>query len=109
MNPTTSKLVQEFKARLPADIAKHIVKCMVFGSMARGDDSGGSDLDLMVITRSNPEDVEKTLDEVAYSVMWDHDFNPVISLKVCREEHFNDFLQRGFSFYRNVQNEGITV
>jgi hypothetical protein len=49
------------------------------------------------------------LQEAAYQVMWDHDFSPIIALKVFDAHHFLDYQKRGFSFYRKVVQEGISL
>jgi len=41
--------------------------------------------------------------------MWEHDFKPVISLKVFTETHYREALERGYSFYKNVEREGIAA
>jgi len=54
-------------------------------------------------------ELEQALDEIAYEVMWDHDFMPIISLKVFSEERFRSAAAKGLSYYRNVEREGVTV
>jgi hypothetical protein len=49
------------------------------------------------------------MEEVAYRVMWDHDFKPIISLKVFTESRFRSPAEKGYSFYRNVEREGIEL
>ena len=46
---------------------------------------------------------------MAYQIMWEHDFKPIISLKVFSEASFNRALEEGFSFYRNIEREGIVL
>ncbi len=54
-------------------------------------------------------EIERKLEDVAYQVMWDHDFKPIISLKVFAESRFKSAVKRGISFYENVQKEGVSV
>jgi len=42
-------------------------------------------------------------------VMWEYDFKPLISLKIFSKSDFNKSLRNGFSFYRNVEKEGIIL
>jgi predicted nucleotidyltransferase len=109
MNERDREIISELKHRLTDDILPHLKKLIVFGSRVRGEAAEDSDIDiLVVITEKNP-DIEKKLEDIAYSVMWDYDFKPIISIKTTSESHFNESLARGFSFYRHVEKEGISV
>jgi len=41
--------------------------------------------------------------------MWDYDFKPVISLKVFSETRFRSSTEKGLSFYRHIEKEGIPI
>ena len=82
---------------------------ILFGSRARGHAPEDSDLDLVALVDDKTPELEQAIDDVAYSVMWDHDFKPTISLKVFAEDRFNNAVARGYSFYRNVMREGIVL
>lgn len=99
----------EFKSRIPDDIFRHVRSVIVFGSRVRDDAQEDSDLDLIVLLDELSTGMEEQLDDVAYGVMWDHDFKPIISLKVFSEARYRSALGRGFSFYKNVEKEGVLV
>ena len=109
MGELDKQLIEELKRRLPPDVQRHIRRMIMYGSRARGDAAEDSDLDLVALVDENTPELERTLDEIAYNVMWDHDFKPIISLKVFAEERFRSSVARGFSYYRTVEREGITV
>lgn len=109
MNKRDKQIVADFKHRIPSDLAPMVKKIIVFGSRARGEEREDSDLDLAVLVSEKNPKLERQLSDTAYQVMWDHDFQPIISLKVFAESRFNDLLARGFSFYRHVQSEGISL
>ncbi len=75
--------------------------------MLAGDED--SDLDLVALVDEKTPELEEALDDIAYKVMWEHDFKPLISLKVFSEERFRESLAKGNSYYRNVELEGIVV
>ena len=109
MGDLDREIVHELLERLPVEVVRHIKKLILYGSRARGDAAEDSDLDLVALVDEKTPALEQSLDEIAYNVMWDHDFKPIISLKVFSEEHFMNSLAQGLSYYRNVEREGVTV
>ncbi|PIV06062.1 MAG: hypothetical protein COS57_05390 [Syntrophobacterales bacterium CG03_land_8_20_14_0_80_58_14] len=103
------KIVLELKSRLSADLQKRVIKFILYGSRARGVDAEDSDLDLVALVDEKTPEIESALDDVAYGVMWDYDFKPVISLKVFSEARFRSSTEKGMSFYRHVEKEGIPI
>ncbi len=102
-------IVLELKKRLSADLQKRVIKFIAYGSRARGVDAEDSDLDLVALVDEKTPEIERALDDLAYGVMWDYDFKPVISLKVFSEARFRNSTEKGMSFYRHVEKEGIPV
>ena len=109
INARDKAIVLELKRKIPQAILSHLKKLIVFGSRLKGSASEDSDLDVIAIVDDKNFVIEKELDDIAYQVMWDHDFKPVISLKVFGEAQFYHAVQKGFSFYRHVDMEGIVV
>lgn len=109
INSKDKAIVLEFKRKIPGEILSHLKRLIVFGSRIKGNASEDSDLDVVVVLDDKNSVIEKELDDIAYQVMWDHDFKPVISLKIFGEAQFYRAVQKGFSFYRHVDMEGIVV
>jgi len=109
MRDEDRQVVTEFKSRIPDEILRLVRTVVVFGSRARDDAPDDSDLDLMVLVDELTPGMEERLDDIAYGVMWDRDFKPIISLKVFTEARYRSALERDFSFYRNVEKEGVPV
>ena len=82
---------------------------IIYGSRAWGHSDSNPDLDVAAIVRDCPPQLEGALLEAAYQVMWDHDFTPLISLKVFDAGSFAACREKGFSFYRKVIAEGIAL
>jgi len=109
MDERDRNLILEFKNRLPEEILTHVRKVIAFGSRARGEGSKESDLDLVILVDQKTPWVESRIDDVAYQVMWDHDFEPILSIKVLAESHYRQALKEGFSFYQAVEREGVPL
>ena len=109
MNEKDKALIVEFKNRLSSDLKAQLKQVIIYGSRAKGDASEDSDLDVIALVENKTPVIDSALNDLIYQIMWDHDFSPIISLKVFGESEFHDALKRGFSYYRNVQQEGIAV
>ena len=109
MNEKDRIIVRELKSRIPQSIKRHLEKIIVYGSRARDMEDEFSDLDIAIIVDKKGSTLEQELDEIAYQVMWEYDFKPLISLKLFSKSDFNQALENGFSFYRNVEREGIVL
>jgi predicted nucleotidyltransferase len=109
MNEQDKALIVEFKNRLSSDLKAHLKQIIIYGSRAKGNAPEDSDLDVIALVENKTSAIEIALNDLIYQVMWDHDFRPIISLKVFGESEFRDALNKGFSFYRNVDKEGILV
>jgi len=109
MNEQDREIVMKLKRRLSADLQKHVIKFILYGSRARVTDAEDSDLDLVALVDEKTPEIESVLDDLAYGVMWDYDFKPVISLKVFSEARFRSSTEKGMSFYRHVEKEGIPI
>ena len=109
MQDNDRHIVEELKVRISLEAKHHLKKLMIFGSRATDSASEDSDLDIIALVDIKTLEVERVLDDAAYQVMWDHDFKPMISLKVFEETKYNDALKKGYSFYKNVEKEGVAV
>ena len=109
MDDKDRELILKFKDRLPSGVKEHLLQIIVFGSRARGEAEDESDIDVVAIVDKKTSEIERKLEDIAYQVMWEYDFKPIISLKVFAESRFNSAINRGVSFYENVQKEGISV
>jgi len=109
MKERDRELILEFRRRLPADLERRLRRLIVFGSRAKGEAAEDSDLDIIALVDEKSSEIEEKLGDILYQLMWDHDFKPMISLKVFSESQYQGALKRGFSFYRNVEKEGVSV
>ena len=108
MSTKDKSIIIEFKERIPEQIRKQLVRIIIFGSRVNGKVNRYSDLDVAILVKRKTRQLERRLEDVAYDLMLEHDFKPVISLKVFGQEDFERRYKQGFSFYRHVR-EGIVV
>lgn len=95
------EIAQEFAEAIKSD---YIIKIILFGSVARGDDGEESDIDILIISNHHMEIDDKIADEIA-RIMYDK--QELISAHVMSENLFNK--TRNFSFLTNVLREGVSI
>ena len=103
------EIVQALRLRLEEVAGENLQAVIVYGSRVWGKADPESDLDVAAIVRELTPELEASLLEAAYQVMWDHDFTPLISLRLFDADSFAAYQERGFSFYRKVAKEGISL
>ena len=108
MSTKDKSIIIQFKERIPQNIRNQIARIIIFGSRAAGKAKLYSDLDVAVLVKRKTRKLEKSLDDIAYDLMLEYDFKPLISLKVFDLNYFNRCYKQGFSFYRHV-SEGVAI
>ena len=95
------EIAREFAKAIKSD---YIIKIILFGSVARGDDTEESDIDILIVS-NHPMKIDDIIaDEVAW-IMYDK--QELISAHVMSEELFNK--TKSFSFLTNVLREGVPI
>ena len=95
------EIAHEFAKAIKSD---YILKIILFGSVARGDDTEESDIDILIVSDYPMKIDDVIADEVAW-VMYDK--QELISAHVMSEEIFNK--TNSFSFLTNVLREGVLI
>jgi len=109
MDQHTLTVARELKRRLATQVGSDVRRVIFFGSRVRGEAREDSDLDVaVVVARRSPELISQ-LDAISYTIMWDFDFAPIISLKVLDQNRYQAALSQGFAFYRNLEQEGVEL
>ncbi|MBI3303601.1 MAG: nucleotidyltransferase domain-containing protein [Deltaproteobacteria bacterium] len=102
-------LLHEFQERIPESVRSHIRQLILFGSAAREEDRLESDVDVLVLLDERSQEIEEALREAAYQAMWVCDFWRLLSLKILSFTEYEDRLAKGYSFYQNVEREGVPL
>jgi predicted nucleotidyltransferase len=109
LSRTEEDITKTLKQRLKEVAGNRLQSVIAYGSRVWGQADPESDLDVAaIVTDANPE-LEAALLQAAYQVNWDYDFSPLISLKIFDAQNFADFLEKDFSFYRKISQEGISL
>ena len=77
---------------------------MLFGSVARGDDTEDSDIDILIVS-PKAEEIRSIIYDIAIDIIFEK--NEVISPRLLTEEEFNK--TKNNSFLTNVLREGIVL
>ena len=100
------------KKQLAIDFASslnhpEIEKIILFGSVARGEDTDESDIDIMIITKNNNDEL-KISDDI-YDKVMDILLDTMvrISVKMRSIEQYETY--KDFSFYSNVEKDGVLI
>lgn len=111
MPSNTNKIIDEFVAGVRKILGKRIKKIILYGSYARGDFNGSSDVDIMILTDLTNNEIEEYSEKIvdfAYDIEWNNDFNINLSPIIKNIDNFNYWLKT-IPFYMNVQKEGVEL
>ena len=109
MSKKINAILNRFKKRVISELAGQIERIVVYGSYARGEARAYSDLDILIITKDKSAYLESRIRDIAYDIMWEQNFAPLISVEILEKDSFDKLGKLGSSFHRNIQNEGISL
>lgn len=109
MPSTISNNIYGFSVQLRRLLGNDLSKVILYGSYARGDFHDNSDVDVMVLVKISPEEIEKIEESVfdlAFDIEMEHGIH--ISPIIKNEDQFEYWVDV-LPFYRNVRNEGVEI
>jgi uncharacterized protein len=106
MKRDVADLLQQFRDELGLALGSNLNQVILYGSRARGDETPDSDADILVILRDSNPIVIETIHRIAYQLMWDREFQPLISLNIIDHEHYLLLREAGSSYLGNILREG---
>ena len=95
------KIAQEFANIIDAD---NIVKIILFGSVARGDDTEESDIDILIVS-PDARYIRKEINKIVVNFILEK--NELISAHLMPEGQFNKTID--YPFLTNVLGEGVVL
>ena len=103
------KIIKKFILEVSNLIGGRLKKVILYGSYARGDYDKNSDIDIMILTDFNDEELAEyrvKIREIACDLELENDI--VISPVVRNIEKYNDRINI-IPIYMNVQKEGVVL
>jgi predicted nucleotidyltransferase len=107
LNKKEKLTLQRLKNNLKERMGDGFVELKLFGSKARGDARTDSDIDVLVIVKSEDWHVSDLVYEIVTDILIEKGIS--ISPKVISEKFFRDQTKEGIPFIKNVIREGVTV
>lgn len=100
-------VINEFKRRIEQRFPGELVRLVLFGSKVRGDATGESDLDVLVIIGSENWRLGDEIRALGYALELEH--GVVLSIQVMSRSHYEELRICGSQFFKAVEQEGVTV
>lgn len=107
LNIKEKSALQDLKNSLKIRMREDFVELKLFGSKARGDARADSDIDVLVIVKSEDWHVSDMVYELVTDILIEKGVS--ISPKVISEREYNIQTEEGIPFIKNVVREGVTV
>ncbi len=102
------KAVLELKKRLQEQYGDRLVRFMVFGSYARGEQTPESDIDIFVTLHGTVDGkTEFAIWDISYEI--ELEFDVILNVKVYSEEDIQHTIIGATPFVETVLEEGIVV
>ena len=111
MPNSISNILNEFTNKVKILLGDRVKKIILYGSYARGDYTKNSDIDVMILTDLNFQEIEEYRDkisDIAYDIEEKNNFNIVISPLIKNIDKYNKRINV-IPFYMNVQKEGVII
>ena len=95
------EIAREFANAINSD---KIISIILFGSVARGDDTEESDIDILIIS-NDWEEIDSLITDEVFKVVLDKE--ELISPYVLSQEQFDQ--TKDFNFLTNVLEDGVVI
>ena len=100
---------QEALLKLKEHLSKvvNLVDYRVFGSKARGEESPGADIDVMIEVEEYTPEIEALIDDLVFDI--NLSYNCLISVVIFGKKELEEGPLRASPIYRAIIEEGISI
>jgi predicted nucleotidyltransferase len=109
MQQDIEDMLRLLRDKLGVALGRNLDRVILYGSRARGDESPDSDLDVLVVVGDSGSSERGVIHRIAYQIMWDREFLPVIFLNIIDREHYLLLSEAGSSYLGNILREGKSL
>lgn len=107
MREASESEIEEFVSKVKELFGDRLDRVVLYGSYARGEQLPGSDVDLAVILKEEREDDREKLLDLRSDYLIDDEI--YFSPRIFEKEEFEKRVEENYSFYTNVDEEGVEV
>ncbi|MGB7533556.1 MAG: nucleotidyltransferase domain-containing protein [Halobacteriota archaeon] len=101
------KPIEEFVQRALKEYKNKIDSITLFGSVARGEARGDSDIDVLVVWKGDKLEGWDALEDIAMDILLE--YGQLISIKIIYPQEYFGMMNMGSSFIQNVKKEGVAI
>jgi predicted nucleotidyltransferase len=106
MKEDLTDLLRRFRDELNEKLGSNLEQLILYGSRARGDEMPDSDADVVVVLKDASNEVREKVHQIAYRLMWDSGFEPLIALNIVDHKYYLMLRDADSSYINNIQREG---
>jgi predicted nucleotidyltransferase len=99
--------VNKLVERITTEFKDGLLKIIVFGSAARGQLHGESDIDILCLVKKKNLDLFTQMTDIAYDIFLEE--GKLLSIKVLEQDRFNYLIKLNEAFAKNILSEGKVV
>ena len=109
MTNTINDILNEFTNKVKRLLGNRVKRIILYGSYARGDYNKNSDIDIMILTDLNYEEIENYRDKIS-DIAFDIELEKgvILSPVIKNIDAYNARLNVN-PFYTNVNKEGVVI
>ena len=109
MNYAIGEILKDFTKRIEEYFGESLIKVLLYGSYARGDNKENSDIDIMILTTLSDKEITEIENDI-YDVAFEIEINMGINISpVIKNRKQFEYWVDTLPYYRNVRDEGITI
>lgn len=99
--------IRDFAEDVREALGDRVEDVILYGSYARGDYTPGSDIDVVFLVDERERKDEEKVFDIVDRFMAERDL--MFSPRIYRKDEFESKEEKGYSFYTNVVEEGVSL